>query len=151
MDDIDIDELYLVKNKMLKSNASLSMKSSIFPKNKANKTYNRFHNDEIYSTANNNTLYNNNYLFDIEKKKREYNISNNSKNNAPICKNRYNFELVLFESIAGYKYHKINKIIEIPIKKIEIKEEDSSYSESENNSGKEKEEKKKNDTKINFY
>ena len=94
---------------------------------------------------------NNNYLFDIEKKKREYNISNNSKNNAPICKNRHNFELVLFESIAGYKYHKRNKIIEIPIKKIEIKEEDSSYSESENNSGKEKEEKKKNDTKINFY
>ena len=26
MDDIDIDELYLVKNKMLKSNAILSMK-----------------------------------------------------------------------------------------------------------------------------
>jgi len=57
----------------------------------------------------------------------------------------------VFESIVEYKYHKRNKIIEIPIKKIEIKEEDSSYSESENNSGKEKEEKKKNDTKINFY
>ena len=52
------------------------------------------HNDKVYSTANNNTLYNNNYLFDIKKKKREYNISNNSKNNAPICKNRYNFELL---------------------------------------------------------
>ena len=37
MDDIDIDELYLVKNKRLKSNAILSMKSIIYPKNKANK------------------------------------------------------------------------------------------------------------------
>ena len=37
MDDIDIDELYLVKNKRLKSNAILSMKSIIYPKNKVNK------------------------------------------------------------------------------------------------------------------
>ena len=160
MDYIDIDELDLFKYRGIKSNASLSLKSSIYPKNKGNKTYNRFHNNEIYSTANNNTLlYNNNYLFDNDKRKKEFNLSIISKNNIPLCENRYNFELVLFESIAGYKYHNRNKIIEIPIKNIEIKEEDNSTSESQNitekkeeeKEEKEQKEKNKNDTKIKFY
>ena len=160
MDYIDIDELDLFKYRGIKSNASLSLKSSIYPKNKGNKTYNRFHNNEIYSTANNNTLlYNNNYLFDNDKRKKEFNLSIISKNNIPLCENRYNFELVLFESIAGYKYHNRNKIIEIPIKNMEIKEEDNSTSESQNitekkeeeKEEKEQKEKNKNDTKIKFY
>ena len=161
IDDSFIDNPSIAKKKNQITYSTQSMKSSIYTKAKFTKT-NKLHGEDIISTINNNTMYNNNYLFDKDKRKKDYNISNNSKNNIPKCENRFIFELVLLETIAEYKYHIRNKIIEIPVKNIENKEEaEYSNSESESNKEQKEEEKEKeeelneeikqNDSKIKFY
>jgi hypothetical protein len=97
-------------------------------------------------------MYNNNYLVDNERRKKEFNASNISKINFPKCENRFSFELILLETIAEYKYHVRHKIIEIPVKNIENKDEeedddDYSNTESGKNSEKKEEEEKKNEEK----
>ena len=165
-----IDENYLdnptiIKDKKRKSLASQSIISSIYTKTKFTKM-NKLAINENGSTLNNNTFYNNNYMFDNEKRKKEINVSIVTKNMIPKCENRFNFELILIESIAGYKYNIKQKVIEIPVKNMEDKCEDDDYSntKSENNSTKKdekeeeifekkdlKEKEKMNESKIKFY
>ena len=161
LDDTYINNPTIIKNAKRYNSLSQSIKSSTYTKAKINK----FHNEEITSTMNNNTNYNN-YLFgENEKKKKDFYITNNTKNNLPQCEDKYNFELVLLESIAGYKFHIKDKIIEIPVKNIEnkLESEDSNYiSESNSNETAEQDKEKKeeeskilnlkqNGAKIKFY
>ena len=156
-----IDEFYLDEQTVKKRNrrtslVSLSLKSSILTKAKINN--NLLQIEDNISTFNKNTINNNNNMFDNRIK--DPNASNDSKNNNPRCENRYNFELVLLETIAGYKYSIKNKIIEIPVKNVEEKiESEYSNTDSENTSEQKENEKdidiegnkKKNDYKIKFY
>jgi hypothetical protein len=129
-----IDEFYLDEQTVNKRNrrtslVSLSLKSSILTKAKINN--NLLQIEDNISTFNKNTINNNNNMFDNRIK--DPNASNDSKNNNPRCENRYNFELVLLETIAGYKYSIKNKIIEIPVKNVEEKiESEYSNTDSEN-------------------
>ena len=152
MDDSYIDNPSVIKKKRRHSFGSQTIKSSIYTKKtKFTKNY-KFRIEENASTVNNNTMYNNNYLFDNERRKKEFNASNISKINFPKCENRFSFELILLETIAEYKYHVRHKIIEIPVKNIENKDEeedddDYSNTESGKNSEKKEEEEKKNEEK----
>ena len=159
IDESNIDNLVAIKAKKYMYNDTKSLVSSVYTKTKMGK-FNKFHIDDNMSTVNNNTLYNNNYLFDKDKINLENNnITNLTKNNLPKCENRFSFELILLESIAEYKYRKRNKIIEIPVKNIEEKNENEfSNTDIENNSEQKEEQKdeqkqneKQNEAKIKFY
>ena len=161
VDDSYSDNIAHIKDKKYIYNDSKSIQSSFYSKLKITKK-NMHHVEEIMSTVNNNTLNNNNYLFDKDKINRDINnITNLSKNNLPKCENRFSFELILLESIAEYKYRIRKKIIEIPVKNIEDKSEnDYSNTDTENNSEQKEEQKseekqnetqKLNDSKIKFY
>ena len=159
IDESNIDNLVAIKAKKYMYNDTKSLVSSVYTKTKMGK-FNKFNIDDNMSTVNNNTLYNNNYLFDKDKINLENNnITNLTKNNIPKCENRFSFELILLESIAEYKYRKRNKIIEIPVKNIEEKNENEfSNTDIENNSEQKEEQKdeqkqneKQNEAKIKFY
>ena len=161
VDDSYSGDIAHIKDKKYIYNDSKSIQSSFYSKLKITKK-NIHHVEEIMSTVNNNTLNNNNYLFDKDKINRDINnITNLSKNNLPKCENRFSFELILLESIAEYKYRIRKKIIEIPVKNIEDKSEnDYSNTDTENNSEQKEEQKseekqnetqKLNDSKIKFY
>ena len=160
LDELNIDNKAAIKAKKYMLNDSQSIKSSVYTKIKMTKV-NKYNADDNMTTVNNNTLMNNNYMFDKDKINLENNnnITNIPKNNLPKVENRFSFELILLESIAEYKYRIRNKIIEIPVKNVEDKTENEfSTTDNENNSeqkdvkkDEQKQSPKQNDSKIKFY
>ena len=158
--DNDKNESYLDDNNFdnKKNESSVqSLRSSSLANLRAATINNRNFNED----GNNSIINNTNILGDEKFNKKKsfitYITKNNKNYNYEIQRqeNKLNFELVLFESISGYKYMIKNKNIEIPIKKNKY-ENIFSNNDSNNNSKSEEEKeeeivKKNNSRLITFY
>ena len=154
-----LDNYYDDNRKLFEKDSSMqSFRSSFMNLRETNKIRN-------YGEENNTSIINNKFI--TENHRNNLNTTHNNIthktpnynfNEAPKCPKKYNFELILFESIAGFKYTLKNKNVEIPIKKNVNKEEHIYNNETNNLSSnlgedeKEQEIIRTNDTKlITFY
>ena len=154
-----LDNFYDDNKKLFEKDSSMnSFRSSFINLRETNKVKN-------YGDENNTSIINNKFI--TENHRNNLNTTRNNIthktpnynfNEAPKCQNKYNFELILFESIAGFKYTLKHKNVEIPIKKNVNKEEHIYNNETNNLSSnlsedeKEQEVIRTNDTKlITFY
>ena len=118
-----LDNFYDDNKKSLEKDSSMnSFTISFINLRETNKVRN-------YGEENNTSIINNKFI--TENHRNNLNITPNNIthktpnynfNETPKCQNKYNFELILFESIAGFKYTLKHKNIEITIKNVNKEE-----------------------------